>query len=372
MKLAIIRRRYTPYGGAERFIERLVPRLGERGIATTIIAEKWTPPDANGAPCVIEARARGWTRAARFRSFGENVARVLAENHFDLVQTHERLTGADIYRAGDGVHAAWIARQERESPGWRSAWLRSDPYHRAVIETERRMASDDRLHVVANSALVMDELHRLLGIPHERLTLIPNGVDTAHFAPATAEQRARCREAWNLPPDAPVACFVGSGFARKGAFRLVEAMRHLPEVSLLVCGRDKAAAALESAARKSGAGARIRLTGPLDDVRAVLHAADVFVLPSLYDPSPNAALEALACGLPVVTTDDVGGARELAQAGAGFVCTRDPEDIAAAVGRAVDADNRAAMSRHAREFALGFDRETVLRQWLDFYAARMR
>ncbi len=372
MKLAIIRRRYTPYGGAERFIGRLASRLSAGGISTTIIAERWDGARDNPeTPAVIRAHARGWTRTARFRSFNDSAAEILRSHSFDLVQSHERLMGADIYRAGDGVHAAWIQRQMHEAGGWRAAWLGKDPYHRAVMDTERRMAEDPHLHIVANSALVESELQDLLGIPAERITRIPNGLDTSQFAPATGEERAGARRRFGLPEGAPVFAFVGSGFARKGAFHLVEAMQLLPDSFLLVCGKDKEHAALAATARRCGAGDRVKILGALDDVRPVLHASDAFVLPSLYDPSPNAALEALGCGLPVVTTADTGLAREIADSGAGAVCTRDPADIAEKIGGIAVAERRAAASVRARQLAMAFDQDIVVRKWLELYRARM-
>lgn len=371
MKLAIIRRRYTPYGGAERFIGRLASRLSATGISTTIIAERWDgAAESPGTPAVITAPVRGWTRTARFRSFNESAAGILRSHSFDLVQSHERLVGADIYRAGDGVHAAWVARQMREADVWRAAWLGNDPYNRAVMDTERRMAQDPHLHIVANSALVESELQDLLGVPAERITRIPNGLDTAHFAPATEEERASARRRFELPEGAPAFAFVGSGFARKGAFHLVEAMCLLPDAFLLVCGKDKNLAALAAAARRCGAGDRVKILGGLDDVRPVLHASDTFVLPSLYDPSPNAALEALGCGLPVVTTADTGLAREISDAGAGAVCMRDPADIAEKIGGIVAAGRSAEAPARARQLAMAFDQDLVLRKWLDLYHAR--
>lgn len=374
MKLAIIRRRYTPYGGAERFIERIAARLSEGGVATTILAEQWDAAEKPAAPMeVLRAASRGWSRAARFRSFQDSVAEILRRHSFDLVQSHERLMGADIYRAGDGVHAAWMQRLLREAGKWRAAWLQRDPYHRVVMETERRMASDKKLHFVANSMLVASELHGLLGIPEDRITVIPNGVDTARFAPPDDAARAEARRKFHLQEDAPVIAFVGSGFARKGAFHLVEAMRLLPDVFLLVCGQDKKRAALEALAAKLRLDNRVKILGAMNDVRPVLHASDIFALPSLYDPSPNAALEALGCGLPVITTDDTGLAREIAMAGAGAVCARDPEDIAQKIKNIItDRPRLAVAAAQARTLALNFDQSRIVTQWLDFYGTQKK
>jgi UDP-glucose:(heptosyl)LPS alpha-1,3-glucosyltransferase len=197
MRLAIIRRRYNPYGGAERFIERLTPMLAERGIETTIISANWVSQKESSIP-VIDVGVQGWSRSAKFKSFAENVDVALrnqqVSKRFDLIQTHERLTGAHLYRAGDGVHGAWFNRLQRESGPIKSWWLARDPYHRAVIETERKMAADKSLLYVANSRMIFEELQQYLSIDLNRINLIPNGVDVTRFTPCSAEQKRDSRE----------------------------------------------------------------------------------------------------------------------------------------------------------------------------------
>lgn len=390
MRLTIIRRRYNPFGGAERFIEGITPRLAERGIITTIIAEDWRGArgvhGGGGTTSVIRVKSSGWTRTARFFSFQKAVQQALAASlqgdgdvltspvtKFDLIQSHERLVGADIFRLGDGVHTAWVRRLQREAKGLKSFWLRQDTFHQAVIETERAMAREPKLHYVANSALVRDELQEYLSVPGERITLIPNGVDTKRFVPPLPAQKEETRRLLatqmgiEIAQDAVVVSFVGSGFRRKGVFQLILACVALKNCVLLVCGKDKDANKAKAMIARLGAGDRIVLTGPLQDVRPLLCASDLFALPSLYDPSSNAVLEALSCGLPVVVTKDVGMAQEIAAAQAGTICTRDPESIMQGLRVGFDPAQRQMMSDQARSFALGYDQDRVIDQWLDFY-----
>lgn len=373
MKLAIIRRCYTPYGGAERFIERIARHLMERGVNTTILAEQWgAKNDASASLQVVRAASSGWSRVARFRSFEQAVEKNLRTHSFDLVQSHERLMGADVYRAGDGVHAAWIQRRLREVGHWKARWLQRDPYHRAAMKMEKQMAGDLHLHFVANSGLVASELREMLDISTQRITVIPNGVDTVHFAPPGESVRHVAREQFYLPQDVPVVAFVGSGFARKGAFHLVEALRWLPDVFLLLCGHDKNRHALEALVKKNHWHSRVKILGGVEDVRPVLHAADVFALPSLYDPSPNAVLEALGCGLPIITTADTGLAQEIVAAKAGAICERDAASLASQIEALfADRDQHSMMASSARELAMKFDQEKIVGEWLDFYQRRM-
>jgi UDP-glucose:(heptosyl)LPS alpha-1,3-glucosyltransferase len=365
VKLAIVRRRYAPFGGAERFIETIAGELAGAGHEVTIVCESWAGAAGDARPLVVPAS--GVTRRGRLAGFQREAAKALARETFDLVQTHERLLGADIFRAGDGVHAAWLARLAAEQGGPRALLRRLDPMHRLIVETEQRMARETQMLFVANSALVAREIGQWLGVPSGRIRTIENGVDLSRFLPPSADQRAAARLRFKIEGDEPVVAFVGSGFERKGAFRLVEALA-LPQcrhVQALIAGRDRREDALRRRIAALGLGARVRFVGGIDDPRAVYHAADLFALPSLYDPMPNAALEALACGLPLLVTADTGIADAVAETGAGEVVTRAPDDIARgllAILARRDAAAKAAMSLAAR-----FDLATATARWLALY-----
>jgi UDP-glucose:(heptosyl)LPS alpha-1,3-glucosyltransferase len=366
VKIAIIRRRYASHGGAERFIETGTRELATAGIDVRIVSESWSGP-VNDSVRHIAVPGRGLTRASRLAHFQRAVAGIVARERFDLVQTHERLLTADIFRAGDGVHAAWVARQAAERGGVRGTMMRLDPMHRLVIDTERRMARETGMIFVANSALVAREIAEWLAVPASRIRTIENGVDLAAFRPATDAERQAARARFGIGQDEPVVVFVGSGFERKGAFRLVEALAQpaARPFHALIAGADRSLEALQARAAALGLAARARILGGIADPLSVYRAADIFVLPSLYDPMPNAALEALACGLPVVTTADTGIAEAVAEAKAGAIVTRDPQSIAE--GLAAAAGQRAVMSPAARVLAQRFDLNAATARWLALY-----
>jgi UDP-glucose:(heptosyl)LPS alpha-1,3-glucosyltransferase len=366
VKLAIIRRRYAPHGGAERFIETSARELANAGIDVSIVAESWAGPGDESLRRIAVA-GHGLTRASRLAHFQRAIADIVARERFDLVQTHERLLTADIFRAGDGVHAAWVARQVAERGGLRGAMMRLDPMHRLVIDTERRMARETDMIFVANSALVAREIAEWLAVPASRIRTIENGVDLAAFHPATDAERQTARAHFDIGPDEPVVAFVGSGFERKGAFRLVEALAQPAPRPLqaLIAGADRGLEALRARVAALGLTARVHILGGVSDPLSVYRAADLFVLPSLYDPMPNAALEALACGLPVVTTADTGIAEAVAEAKAGAIVTRDPQSIVE--GLAAVAGQKAAMSSAARALAQRFDLNAAMARWLALY-----
>jgi UDP-glucose:(heptosyl)LPS alpha-1,3-glucosyltransferase len=368
MKIAIIRRKFNPFGGAEKFISRTIQGLSTFNIQTSVIAESWTKNDAAQSLTNqdwIKAEVYGLSRTSKFLSFQRSVQNILNTHDFDLIQSHERLLGADIYRLGDGIHASWVARLSKASPWYTRLWLKIDPYHKAVIRTEKAMAKDAHLTYVANSRLVQQELMDWYDVPQSRIVLIENGIDTSAFMPVSPEQKEAEKIKLGLDPQMPTVLFVGSGFARKGAFDLVEAINKLPDFQLIIVGHDKQLANIHKRVKILELGKKVLVTGPQRDVKSFLAAADMFCLPSLYDSFPNAVLEALCSALPVIVTNAVGIAEAVEQANAGAVCDKEANSIANALQRVWQ--NREVMAKNALNLSKNYDLTKVSQQWLDLY-----
>jgi UDP-glucose:(heptosyl)LPS alpha-1,3-glucosyltransferase len=327
MRLAVIRQRYTPFGGAERFLASALDALAERGVAVTLYTREWTAQRGRIDARIVDPFYVGglWRDAAFVRA----VCRAIARDPPALVQSHELLACCDIYRAGDGVHATWLEERMRHVSPLRALAIRADPRHRQRLAIERRMYASPRLSaVICNSKMVRDDIRDRFGVSPSRLHVIYNAVDAAAFSPALRAHRMTVRERHRISADATVYLLVGSGFERKGVVTAIEAMGKLPaSAHLLVVGRDNDSAHYAARARALGLAGRVTFAGPQAEPHPYFGAADVFVLPTLYDPCPNAALEAMACALPVVTTTRCGAAELALEAGAGFALT--PGDAAA-------------------------------------------
>ncbi len=366
MKLAIVRWRVAATGGAEQFILGAARALDTKGIDVTLITEQWDRPDVFPGRIIKLPPSKG-NRGRRYRAFQKSVADAISRNTFDLVQSHERLLTADIFRSGDGVHAAWLDRLKRNRSWLSRMSMNTRPLHRLYMETERRMACETDMIMVAISSLVAQELRDWLDVPDERIRLIENGVDLTRFRPAAPEERSAARLRLGIKGDGPVITYVGSGFERKGAFQLVRALSHpqLSHVTAIVAGRDKAEKSLARLINRLGLAERVTVTGPVADVRPLLHAADLFVLPTMYDPGPNAVLEALASGLPVVTTPDTGVAEMIIDSGTGRVTDREPDALAEAIHQVL---GKLALAKEAvLTLRPKLDHSLSMDKWLDLY-----
>jgi UDP-glucose:(heptosyl)LPS alpha-1,3-glucosyltransferase len=327
LKLALVRQKYNPFGGAERFVERALAALAAQGVETTLITRDWQGPAGQR---VLVCNPFHIGRLWRDRGFARCVRAVIARGEFDLVQSHERIPGCDIYRAGDGVHATWLELRGRGQGRLARLATGLNPWHGYTLAAEAEMFRDARLKaVVCNSRMVRDDIARRFGVAAEKLHVVYNGIELDAFHPRLREEhRVRLRRELGIAADAPLFLCVGSGFERKGVPQLLEALALSPgkAANLLVVGKDRQQGRMQRLAALLGLSQRVRFVGGQQDVKPYYGAADAFVLPTLYDPFPNAALEALACGLPVITTTQCGAA-ELIRAGEnGFVC--DALDVA--------------------------------------------
>jgi UDP-glucose:(heptosyl)LPS alpha-1,3-glucosyltransferase len=368
IRLAVVRQRYTPFGGAERFLESALQALVDHGVAVTLYTRGWSGTPQRIDPRIVDPFHIGglWRDAG----FARAVCRALAASDADLVQSHERLACCDVFRAGDGVHAAWLDERLRHLAPLRRLGVRVNPHHRYRIAMERRMFASGRLRaVICNSRMVKDDIRARFRVPDERLHVIYNAVASDVFTPALRSHRARIRTRHRIPDAATVFLQVGSGFERKGVATSIDALARLPAPAhLIVVGKDKRLARYAGRARALGLSGRVTLAGPQADPRPYYGAADAFVLPTLYDPCPNAALEAMACALPIVTSTRSGAAELALEHEAGFVC--EPGDAAtlATHMRALhDGVLRVRLGANARKAVLPLTSEAMTARLLALY-----
>ena len=329
MKIALIRQRYNPFGGAERFVARAMTALAAQNVEMTLLARDWlgaegAAGEARMIPCDPFYIGRVW----RDWGFARSVCAALKSHSFDLVQSHERIACCDIYRAGDGVHRQWLANRSRAAGLFGRIALALNPYHLYTKAAEKRLFESPRLRaVICNSNMVKEEVRRYFGLAEDKLHVIYNGVDLDAFDPALrAAWRTRKRAEFGISDSTMVFLFVGSGFARKGVPQLLRAMTGVRGAHLVVVGEDRELVRMQAKAGDMKLGSRVHFAGAQENVKPWYGMADCFVLPTLYDPFPNAALEAMACGLPLVTTSQCGAAEFIESGVEGYIC-RDALDV---------------------------------------------
>lgn len=314
--LCFIRRHFSLYGGAERYLSRLIETLGCR-YEQHVIAERW-----EDVPQMTLHRVsrHGWRGVTRFAIAVENI---LAHNTFDVVLSLERTLGQDIYRAGDGVHREWLNIKRRYLRGnWVKEWL--NPKNREILNLEKQLFAKTPV-IIANSQMVKRHVMQHYDVPEQRIAVIYNGVMLPDIIPRD-ELRQRLLMATGIQCDTPIFTYVGSGFERKGVGLLLQglALIKAPWHAFIVGKGD--VRPYQKMVCKLGIEERVTFTGPVADPAPYYAAANLFVLPTYYDPFSNTCLEAAAWGTAVLTSCH-NGASELLKSAGVLECFT-PEELA--------------------------------------------
>jgi UDP-glucose:(heptosyl)LPS alpha-1,3-glucosyltransferase len=368
IKLAIIRQKYNPSGGAERFVSRAIAALAG-AVEVTLVTRQWEDHAGYRSltvnPFYLGSVWREW-------GFARGVKRALATADFDLVQSHERMACCDLYRAGDGVHREWLAQRRKQLGPLKRLGLWLNPQHHYALAAEKALFTSPRLRaVICNSHMVANELKHWFQLPDSKLQVIYSGIDADAFHPDRAQrQRATLRKQLGIAADAPVLVYVGSGFERKGVATCLKALAMAGgHTQLVIVGHDKRAGRYQALARQLGIADRTHFMGAQKNVLDWYGMADALFLPTLYDPFPNVALEAFACGLPVLTSTKSGAAEFVQEGINGHVCDAlDAEGFAHLIATRHHAADWATMRDAARATILPYSPAAMADRLTTLYA----
>jgi UDP-glucose:(heptosyl)LPS alpha-1,3-glucosyltransferase len=357
MRLAFVKKRFSVHGGAERYMKTLLGALKKEGHDIHIYANRWAEE-----PGVTFHKVNIFSATSFLSvySFSKNVASALKREKYDCIVSFERTEYQDIFRAGDGCHKTWLDIRAEVEPEYKKWSFRLNPLHRYMLALEKKIFTETPL-IVVNSRLVKGQIMRYYRTPEEKIAVTYNGVDLETYSPENKKKwRAGIRASLGINEADKVLLFVGSGFKRKGVETLI---RSLPVIRLqgdqkviaLIVGKGDSAYYRKLSA-SLGVGNNVLFAGPQQEIARYYAAADVFVLPTIYDPFSNACLEAMASGLPVVTTRNNGAAEIMEDGKEGF-CAQSLADPAELAGKiSVTIQNAETMGKMARaragEFAI--------------------
>lgn len=319
MHIAIVRRHCTlKKGGAERYCVNLFRGLQRLGHHVTVVGEAIDDElkDEVAFVPVPVLRLNSWTKN---KSFFVNTGHVLKQHRFDVVHGLSRVDGLDTFRLTERLQKHWVNMYYRNPV---SRWLQHlNPRHRLVFDLEQRIFGPGGVRrVIVQSRLDARLLREYFGVDDSRICQIINGVDTTTFHPGVRSERAAVREEWNIEADVPLLVFASMDFRGKGLDTVIEALARLKhaETRLLVLGQGSTTSFARKA-RALGIERRVIFAGRQSAIQRFYGAADLFVLPTIYEPFPNVNLEAMACGTPVITTATAGGAEIIHEGANGYL-----------------------------------------------------
>ena len=323
-------------GGVEQWTAQLADHLLARGCELHVVAR--SVADSERRPGIT---AHPLPACSSRMALADAAAEVLKSLRLDVI--HDMGLGwyYDLLQPHGGSRFAAARQNVAMSPAWsrlgRRAAQRFLPRYRdfdALCEKQYAMIDTDRSArlVVAISRMVRSDLQEQHGVVSERIRLVHNGVNAARFTPDSRERfRGPVRRRLEIARDEAVFLMVAHNLSLKGMPALIRAAKRLkktrrPGVIVIVGG--KRLPVWRRKASRAGVAGQVRFVGPVDDPAPYYAAADVYVQPTWYDPCSLVLLEALACGLPVITTR-FNGAGELIEPGVHGTILDRPDDDAA-------------------------------------------
>ncbi len=351
LRVAVVVPKYGLVGGGERFAAELTGRLARTGrYEMHVFANRWS----GSSPGIAfhKVPAVRFPRSLRPLAFAWLADRMIAAGRFDIVHAHERVLRADVFSMHAVPHAVWVRNVRRKRPSL---------FDRATIALERRMMANAAGAVFFSvSTLAADALRREYPGERGRIRVVPPGVDVARFAaPDRAACRAEIRGRHGIGESDLLVLFVGMNFEVKGLDAVVagvasaRAARPGAASRLLVAGKGNERK-YRDLARAHGIGDAVAFAGPqAEGVERYYRASDLFAMPSHFDTFGMAVLEAMAAGLPVIVSANVGARDVVADGINGYVVPApgDADAAARAIVAMADGETRARLAGEAARTA---------------------
>jgi UDP-glucose:(heptosyl)LPS alpha-1,3-glucosyltransferase len=347
-------------GGAERYLVDLCTRMAGEEFEVHVYAERFD--EENPGIHFHQVKTISFPKSLRLLSFAMRATKEMEKGNYDVTLGVGNTLRADVLQPHGGVHWAWFWRSLRaydhpflwvikflgrvlRPKQWTQGYIEDAPYRK-----------NDVCKIVAISDMVKEDMVRWYGVPEERITTLYNGVDVERFHPRNRSFRQEIRGRHEIG-DEVVILFVSNNFRMKGLEYLIKAVAHMKRgdrspVKLLVLGRGRQNFYLRLAGRM-GISEEIVLAGTTDEPEKYYGAADLLVLPSFYDACSLTVLEALASGVPVITTSSNGASGILRQGEDGWVVhdPRNVDELTGAIRYFLDEKIRRRAAERGREKA---------------------
>jgi UDP-glucose:(heptosyl)LPS alpha-1,3-glucosyltransferase len=352
VKIALVHKRLDLQGGTERDLYKTAEGLRDLGHEVHLFCGEFAVPAPQGTH-FHRVSVIPLGRTAKMLSFAARAPTLIAQTGCDITMSFGRMIEQDVLRSGGGTHRGFLQRLGQSGGVRRQIWQRLSFYHQSLLALEKKQFTPGRVKkIIAVSEEVKKDILANYPVSPNQIAVLYNGVDAQRFHPARRQEiKNSVRERWGIPPEASVVLFVGSGFRRKGLDRLISlwSQPRFGALYLLIVGHDARLARYKAWA-ESKAPDRIIFTGRQDEIENFYRAADLVALPALQEAFGNVVLEALASGLPVLVSSNVGAANLLVgRLSQGIVeQPEEPECLASRLLELIECAKDPSFSREAR------------------------
>jgi UDP-glucose:(heptosyl)LPS alpha-1,3-glucosyltransferase len=367
LKIAIVLDWFLPSRGGESYLVWLADALSRRGHEVHVFAIKGEK-DPTASYQVHLIPVLGYPRSLRMFSFLLNSDRIIKAESFDIVHGVGWTLTMNVFNPHGGVEQAYLRQEFRSISNklyylWRFVRQYLSLTYYLTLWIQRRQYLSPRVKkIIAISQMIKRDITQYYGTVAEKVVVVFNSVDLNRFHPRNRGlYRAEKRSSLHIPLGTIVLLFVGNNYRLKGLEPLMAAMgllrKRFPNqpICLLVAGRGQVAR-YRRKARRLDASDLVLFLGSVREIEQYYAASDIYVHPTFYDSCSLTVLEALASGLPVVTTRSNGAADAIVSEEGGRVI-EDPanvEDLAESIAYYFDERRRTRA-------------QTITRRWMEQY-----
>ncbi|MCD6185289.1 MAG: glycosyltransferase family 4 protein [Deltaproteobacteria bacterium] len=356
MKIALVIKDYSlKKGGLERYVVNLSKELEKMGHDVHVFANFRDTPEYSGIT-FHHVPIIKFSFILKNFSFAVNSRHLLEDKDFDIINGFSRIYPLDVYRIGHKVRRHLLNVQY---PNKFKKFLKCFSIkHLTILYLEEQVFKQkNHKKIIANSELGKKHAIYYHAVPKNNIEVIYNGVDLNKFNPTVRSlYRDETRKKFGIKKNEIVLLFVGRNFKLKGVKTIIESISLLWEkkekIRVLIAGKGNPSSFLKLA-KKLNVENKIFFAGESNKIEKFYAAGDIFVFPTLYDPFANVCLEAMACGLPVITTK-MNGASEIIKNGRNGYVVEDytsPGELAARITDLLPKDLRENMNACAFETA---------------------
>ncbi|MGD0274861.1 MAG: glycosyltransferase family 4 protein [Syntrophales bacterium] len=368
IRVAVVIPKYGLVGGAEEFAAELTERLARNPrYDIHVFANRWQ--ETSSQIKFHKVSILSFPKFLSTPSFARFAAKWIAAEKIDLVHSHERIFHADLVTLHGVPHRFWVREIRKKRPNL---------YDTATIWVEQKMMADQACHwYLPVSSLTQSIFEQEYTIDSKRIRVIHPGVDTSIFE---AKNRSNCRtevrRMFGIGDDQPVMLFVSMNFEIKGLDELLRGMAALQDRGvdgawkLLVVGKGDETK-YRAIARKLGLEDMVLFAGvvPKERLVSIYYACDAFAMLSRFDTFGMVVLEAMAAGLPVLISANV-GAKDLIEQGTNGFIIENPSvsnAVASYLNQLLNSDLRAQMEQSVLETARNNSWKAAVKQVEELY-----
>lgn len=283
-RIYFIREKNNLYGGAEIYLSRLKNQFAKQNIEHKSISS------------IFPRFLPSWLRLILF-----NLQLWIYKGdkfYFSL----ERIICPDIYRAGDGVHKAFLKIQSKS---------KLNPLHILLLFLEKKCFQNSKL-IIANSKMVKVDIIQSYGIDSKKISVIYNGFNPLEGL-SYENSISKLAKEFNINTNQSIILYVGSGYKRKGVLELLQILSQLSNKNFVafIIGKEKKFKDYQKLIKAFSLEDKVKILGARNDVSDFYVVSDIFILPSRYEPFGNVVLEAMSYGNVVFATKRTGASELL-------------------------------------------------------------